>query len=467
MIKRITYGLLIGLSLISCEGDLFQDPLTAKSINNFFSNEGEIESAINGVYATLQSTGLYNLYLPAIGEIPSDNTFDEVPANDGGRYGQLDEFTTISSNDVITTTWKDAYIGIQAANLILNRIGNIDFETDSIKEARIGELKFIRALLYFNLVRIYGDVPLVTQETTDPTTYFGQARTPVEEVYLQLVMDLEDALELLPLSPDQPGRVNLTAAQTLLGKVFLTLKDFDKAEMMLQAVVDAGIHSLQNLPEEVFDVNNELNSEIIFAVQFASGVNGNSEGSDAFVQFSPSGTVNGAKGHNLPNRDFIALYNQNDLRKSAYIGETDKEVPFCKKYHKPLTIPEDGESDWVVLRYAEVLLMLAESKNENGNISEALFYLNLVRNRAGLENYTSNDQSEVDKAIELERRLELIGEGHRWFYLLRTGKAIETVNQWFEKNTSLGISIEEHDLLMPIPQSQINTDPALKQNPGY
>ncbi len=455
------------VSLVSCEGDLFQDPLTEKSVSSFFSNEGEIEAAINGVYASLQSKGLFNLYIPAIGEIPSDNTFDEVPANDGGLYGQMDEFTVIPANGVVNDTWKDAYVGIQGANIVLNRIDQIPFQQAETKAARIGELKFIRALLYFNLVRIYGAVPLVTEETTDPTTYFGQARTPESAVYTQIIQDLVEAISVLPPVADEPGRVIKTAGQALLGRVYLTLRDFLEAEAQLQAVVEAGIHQLEPHPADVFEVANELNDEIVFAVQFRSGVNGNSEGSDAFVQFSPSGTINGAKGHNLPNRDFIELYDESDLRKEAYIGETDKGVPFCKKYKMPTTIPEDSESDWIVIRYADVLLMLAEAKNENGKFEAAATYLNQVRNRAGLSATDVRNRQEMDQAIELERRLELIGEGHRWFYLLRTGKAIETMNAWFQNNTSLGITIDTHDLLMPIPQSQINTDPALTQNPGY
>ena len=126
--RKIYYSFLLVLGLWSCEGDLFIDPITEKSVNNFYTNETEIEEAVNGVYSTLQFTGVYNLYLPAIGEIPSDNTFDEVPANDGGRYGQLDEFTTITSNEVITGIWKDAYIGIQQANVVLNRIEEVEFE---------------------------------------------------------------------------------------------------------------------------------------------------------------------------------------------------------------------------------------------------------------------------------------------------------------------------------------------------
>ncbi len=467
MVQKGLLSLLLLAMCWACEDDLFQNPITDKAVDSFFSNEGEIESAVNGAYDALQQTGLYNLYLPAIGEIPSDNTFDEVPANDGGRYGELDEFKVITSNDVITDIWRDAYRGIQRTNVILNRIGDIDFASEQTKAARMGEMRFLRALLYFNLVRIYGDVPLVTEETVDPTTYFGQGRTPVEEVYRQIIQDLEEAVMLLPPLPDRPGRVIKTAGETLLAKVLMTRGDFFGAKEQLDQVVGAGIHHLQVHPADIFELENELNAEIIFAVQFASGINGNSEGSDAFVQFSPSGTVNGAKGHNLPNRDFIQLYEEQDLRKEAFVGVTDKGTPFCRKYKRPTTEPNDGESDWVVLRYADVLLLLAECENELGDLALAAKYLNEVRERAGVSPSTASGKDELEEAIELERRLELIGEGHRWFDLLRTGKAISTMNNWFAINTNLGITVEETDLLMPIPQNQIDTDPSLVQNPGY
>lgn len=457
---------LLALALVSCTDRLDVSPITAKEASNFYRTEIEIEEAVNAVYATLQFTGLYNLNLPVLGEIPSDNTFDEVPANDNGNYGQLDEFTTITSNAIITATWKDAYVGIQRANTVLNRIEDVDFNSEAVKDARKGEMRFIRALIYFNLAQIYGDVPLVTEETSDPSDYFGQARTPAAQVYDQIVTDLTQAAAELPATPDRPGRVIKTAAQALLAKVQLTLGDYAAAKTALQSVLSSGQHRLMDQPADVFDPANELNQEIIFAVQFASGVNGNTEGSDAFQQFSPSGTVNGAKGHNLPTRDFYAMFSDDDLRKEAYVGATAEGVPFTKKYKQSSTAPNDGGSDWVVLRYADVLLMLAEVENELGNLAQADGYLNQIRNRAGLPDFTATDQGDLRDAIELERRFELIGEGHRWFDLKRTGQAISTMNAWFTAQ-GINIAIDQNDLLMPIPQSQIDTDPALVQNPGY
>lgn len=466
MKKTLYIALFATLGMTACTDELFQVPITDKESSNFFKSEVEIEEAVNGVYAALQFTGLYNLYIPALGEISSDDTFDEVPANDNGIYGEIDEFTTVTSNALITRTWRDSYIGIQRSNTVLNRIDNIAFVNPATKNARIGEMKFIRALLYFNLVRLFGDVPLVVEETKNPNDFFGKGRTAQDQVYTQIKADLTDAVANLPVSSTQPGRVIKTAAQALLGKVLLTLKDYNGAKAQLQAVVSSGKHSLLAKPEDIFAVTNENNAEIIFSVQFASGINGNTEGSSAHQQFSPSGTVSGAKGHNLPTKQLVALYSAGDLRKNAYVGTTAIGIPFSKKLTKPTTSPEDGASNFVVLRYADVLLMLAEVENELNNPTGAAPLLNQVRKRAGLADATASTQADLRAAIELERRLEFIGEGHRWFDLLRSGKAVQVMNDWFKSIGKL-ITINSNRLLMPIPQSQIDTDPAIKQNPGY
>ena len=456
-------GLLLGTS--ACTDNLYQEPQTSKVIGSFLRNEIEVEEYVNAVYGTLQATGLYGLYLPAITEIPSDNTFDEVPANDDGIYGQLDQFTTIPSNAIVTSVWQASYQGIQRANVVLGRIDAVSYASATTKQARVGEMKFIRALLYFNLVRLYGDVPLVTRETTDPNTYFGQGRTAKALVYNQVVTDLAEAIQGLPAATTQPGRVIKTAAQALLAKVYLTQQSYAAALPLLQAVVSSGRHALQANPADVFSLTNENNSEIIFAVQFASGVNGNSEGSIAFQQFSPSGMVSGAKGHNLPARALYSLYTATDRRRGTYVAVTSAGTPFLRKLSAPAVVT-DGGSNAVVLRYADVLLMLAEVQTELNSLPEAAANLSLVRTRAGLAATAANTPADLRAAIALERRLELIGEGHRWFDLLRTGTAVSVMNSFFQASNIL-TTIGPNNLLMPVPQSQVNTDPSILQNPGY
>ncbi|MCX2584367.1 RagB/SusD family nutrient uptake outer membrane protein [Pedobacter sp. MR22-3] len=459
-----TGGLFCLVAVSSCTKELNQQPLTSKSLASFLATETEVEEYVNAVYGTLQSNGLYGLYLPAFGEIPSDNTFDEVPANDGGMYGQLDQFTTVASNGMLSDLWKNSYQGIQRANTVLNRIDGIPYASATLKQARKGEMHFIRALLYFNMVRVFGDVPLVIKETTNPNEFFGQGRNSKDLVYTQILSDLNNAIQELPASTTTQGKAIKTAAQSLIGKAYLTLGKFAESKAVLAEVVASGRHQLLSDPADIFSLTNKNNNEIIFAVQFASGINGNSEGSSAYQQFSPSGAISGAKGHNLPTKSFYQLYSASDKRKTAYVGLTSAGTPFSTKLKASATTPVDGGSNFVVLRYADVLLMLAEDENELGNSEVAKTYLNMVRKRAGLTDATQRTQEDVRAAISLERRLELIGEGHRWFDLLRTGTAISVMNAWFASQ-NITTRIADHDLLQPVPQDQIDTDPAIKQNP--
>lgn len=458
--------LVLACLFTSCENQLEQNPITQRVTDNFYSNETEINSAVLGLYAKLQSQSLYQLYLPVIGEVPSDNSWEEVPNNDDGIFGQLDEFNSTPNSPILTGIWQASYDGIQRANIVLNRIDDISFADDAIKKARKGEMQFIRALLYFNMVRIWGDVPLVTEETTNPNDFFGQTRTPKADILAQIEKDLTDAIDNLPETPSDMGRAIKGSAQSLLGKFYLTLNRYSDAKTQLQAVVNSGKFKLLPNINDIFSINNENNVEIIFSVQFASGVNGNSEGSNAFSRFSPSGTVSNAKGNNLPTYALYNLYSDKDLRKGVYLDMTKNGIPYLKKLTSNPTNSNDGGSNWVVLRYADVVLMLAEVENQMNNMSTAIGLLNSIRSRAGLQNTLASTKDDVDKAIDVERRLELVGEGHRWFDLVRRGQAISTMNAYFS-STGKNNSIDQHDLLFPVPQTVINTDPAINQNPDY
>ena len=455
------------MALFSCSDELDIVPLTEKAANSFYSSEAEIESAITGVYAQLQNGGLYGLDIIGVGEISGEDSFEEIAANDGGRFGQLDDLSTNAGNDLVGDIWRESYEGIQRVNVVLNRINDIEFANNSVKSTRTAEMHFVRGLLYYNLVRLYGDVPLVLEETENPSDYFGQGRTPAAQVYSQIEADLNAAIASLPTAKSS-GRPALGAAQALLGDVQMTQGKYNEAVNNLGAVVASGEYSLAPSTAEIFGVANEGNNEIVFEVQFASGVNGNTEGSPAASQFRPSGTTANAKGHNLPATEFVNLFEDGDTRKDDYVGLDAGANPFyfSLKYEVSPTGVNDGGSDYYVIRYADVLLKYAEALNESGNSSEVSQYINAVRNRAGLSNTTASSQAELRAAIEMERRYEFIGEGHRWFDLKRYGTAVETMNQWFADNGK-NVVIDQDNLLLPLPQSQIDTDPALTQNPGY
>lgn len=461
---------IVFLGLNSCEDELDIVPITEKASNNFYSNEQELESAIEGVYAQLQNNGLYGLDLIGVGEISGEDSFEEIAANDGGRFGQLDDFSTNAGNDLVGNIWEESYRGIQRANTVLNRIADIEYDAASIKTNRIGEMKFVRALLYFNLVRLYGDVPLVTGETESPFDFFGQGRTPSSEVYVQIETDLTDAIQDLPVEKES-GKPAKGAAHALLGDVLLTQGDFGGALTNLEAVVSSNAYELTATTAEIFGVANEGNSEILFEVQFASGfiVDGEFEGNPAASQFRPSGTTANAKGHNLPTQAFIDSYEAGDTRASNYVGVDPGANPFyySTKYEVSPTGPDDSGSDYIVIRYADVILKYAESLNENERTAEAIVQLNTVRTRAGLAATTAITQADVRSAIRQERRFELIGEGHRWLDLKRYGTAVTVMNAFFASTGANVTTIDENKLILPIPQSQLDTDSAITQNLGY
>ncbi|MEO1448042.1 MAG: RagB/SusD family nutrient uptake outer membrane protein [Bacteroidota bacterium] len=464
-----TYIIALGiacLTLFSCSERLDLVPITQKAANSFYSSESEIESAVMGVYAQLQQGGLYGLDLIGVGEIPGEDAFEEIAANDGGRFGQLDDFSTNAGNDLVGDIWRESYEGIQRTNVVLSRIGEIEYDDSGVRETRIGEMLFVRGLLYFNLVRLYGDVPLVLEETTNPSDYFGQGRTAADQVYAQIEADLTEAIQKLPTAKES-GRPAKGAAQALLADVHMNQGQYNEAVPLLAAVVNSGAYNLMSSTADIFGVANEGNDEILFEVQYASGVDGNNEGERAASQFRPSGTTANAKGHNLPSAEFVSLFEAGDSRQEDYVGLDADANPFhfSLKYEVSATGANDGGSDHIVIRYADVLLKYAEALNETGS-GEAVQYLNQVRTRAGLGDSPASTQAELRDAIEMERRYEFIGEGHRWFDLKRTGKAVETMNAWFAANNR-NVTISADNLVLPVPQSQIDTDPAISQNPGY
>jgi hypothetical protein len=465
--KKLYIPLISLLLLQSCSSDLLNtSPESIKQTDNFYKDEAQLEQGVNAVYGSLQYVGQYQLAMLAIGEIPSDNTYDEVPANDNFTYGELDFFTVQPNNSLLASTWKENYIGIQQANIVLNRIGNVSMSQVQ-KNIRIGEVRFLRALMYFNMVRIFGDVPLATKESVNVNDYFGQGRTSAETVYNFIESELKDTIPLLPETAAQKGRVTKGASLGLLGRVLITRNKYSEALSYLKQIEGLG-YSLLTDVSRIFDVTNKNNTEIIFDVQFASGLNGNSEGSQAHQMFSPSGFSSGAKGHNLPTKEIYNIFTTGDKRRDAYIGLTNNGVPYSKKLTKPSTAPADGGSNVVILRLADVYLLIAECYAHASDLLNANVYVNKIKNRAGLPSVTISDQVQLLDEIALERRKELVGEGHRWFDLVRTGKAAQVMTAHFQNTPGYGTAIiKPYHLIMPVPQNQINTDPAIKQNPGY
>jgi hypothetical protein len=470
------------LFFTSC-GENFIDrkPISEVATTNFYRTADDIRIAISGTYAALQLPGNFG-QLYVAGDIPSDDTY---PAVSGSVTDQdeFDKFYLRTTNPFLLQRWNDAYRGIGRANAVLDRIEGVTI-SEPLKSRYAGEAKFLRALYYFNLVRFFGDVPLVLKEIANQQEGYTYGRTPAAEVYAQIEKDLLEAAPVLDLTYTgaNVGRATRGAAKALLGKVYLTQRKFPQAAAVLKEVVDSGVYDLLPDYRNVFSPTNKNHRETVFDVQYLGG--GVGEGNTLPNAFAPENSGNnviafGGGGNNQPSRDLENAYEPNDLRKAAsmatsYTTATGSVVQarYSRKFLDNPAALNDNNNNFPVIRYADVLLMYAEALNEvsyqpNG---EAFGFLNRVRRRAGLGDLNATsvpNQQAFRNAILQERRVELAFEGHRWFDLVRTGKALEVLRA---KAGDIGIktALTENNLVFPIPQSQIDINPTLiRQNEGY
>lgn len=475
---------LLGFSFSSCSDFLEQNPQTDLSENDFYKTADDILSAVNGAYSSLQEGDIYgNWYV--FGEIPSDNTRNQLSGS-VTTQNEFDQFYIDTQNSMIANFWKAAYKVINRTNTILGRIDGIEINTELANRYKL-ECKFIRALMYFNLVRVYGDVPLVLKEISISESY-DILREPKENVYNQIIADLKEAQGLpVSYSTAEDGRATQGAAKALLANVYMTLHKYAEAETILAEIINSGRYSLlENTPgslnidgyKNVFSPVNHNSKEGIFEIQFLKG--GYGEGSNYANNFAPenSGTnvvaVGGTGGNNIPEMDIYNAYEEGDLRRDCsmslgyYDNRKNNEWVESRYVCKFMDVPyqnNDASNNYPVIRYADVILMYAEALNQNGKTAEACKYLNMTRRRGfGYQTTETSpvDLQTTDKAqfalmVEQERRVELAFENHRWFDLIRTGRAVEVMR-------SKGFSLNETNLICPIPQKQIDVNPKLTQN---
>lgn len=477
-------GLITLLAASSCKKDFLElAPISQQNGNNFYKTAEDMKNALTAAYGGLQYSGLYYSSMHIIGDLRSDNTEITNP-NAGADPQAVDNFTNLPTSSISSTTWAGHYQAIQSTNIVIEKIKSVEMD-QGLKDRYTGEAKFLRALMYFNLVRIFGDVPLVTAVINNPQEGYNYKREAANLVYDQIIADLKDAESTLPyeFTGADIGRATKGAAMSLLGKVYLTQKNWNLAAQKLKEVIDqVSSNKYQLLPTYagVFGIANENNRESIFEVQFKKAATG--EGSPFTNQFAPIGSgtavvsVGNPLGQNIPTANMNNAYETGDVRKAvsmrnSYVlnGNTVNHN-YVVKYSGTPAAYLDNDNNWIVLRYADVLLMYAEALNEQGYVADgpAFTYLNQIRNRAGLGAKTSNnsnaslrvpDQASFRLAIEQERRVELAFEGHRWFDLVRTNRALAVLS---------GLGMEAHHTLFPIPQTQIDINPGvITQNPDY
>lgn len=498
MKRMILVGITVLFALTSCENFLNVNPETSVTPDNFFETQSDFQQALTGTYAPLQN--IYNGNAWKIGEMHSDNTHFIYNVDNRGALTQenIATFLMETNNPYVENKYNNNYVIIARANELLAEIGDADFEKNVQDNIR-GQALFLRSFAYFDLVKYFGGVPLhLTPSSTLEET--SLPRSSEEEIYNQIISDLSDAVELLPANA-AIGRATTGAAYTLLGDVYMHLKRWADAEAVLKEVSD---YSLLPNYSDIFKPVNEGNNEMIFEVEFME-----SESQALYSTFpydfvpfmnDPSKLTLGpsrnslAGGWNIPTPNLLEAYEDtvNDERYEASIGFytgsspitslSYENTPYIKKYQHDHGVFGQTGQNWPVYRYAEVLLMLAESLNEQGKATEALTHLNKVRTRAGLEQVTTTDQGALRSIIHHERRIELAFENKRWPDLVRTGRAITVMNNFgTEVKTNpqdyyypagnapfeSAFNVTEKNLLLPIPFREININPDLEQNPGY
>ena len=455
------FSIFILISFMSCSKE-FTDlsPISERNTGSFYSSANDFEVALAGVYNTLLSQGVYNEAIWIMNDLRSDITFWDA----GGLAAAIvryDDFEETTIDYVGRDSWIAHYKGIGRANSVIGRIE--DVEMDASQKTRIvGEAKFLRSLLYYNLATTFGNVPLVLNEATSADDDKENVQVPIAQIYSQIAADLTEAESSLP-STAKGGRATKGAAAALLGKVYLTQGDKTSAASALKRVSG---YSLVDNYTDLWGVENEFNKESIFEVSYESGygVLGNLFTS-AFNTELGATVTSGSR--NFPTKSLISSYEAGDTRFEASIAGIGSEVVgfasdgagWCIKYGttNPST-DNDGPNNWVVLRYADVLLMLAEALGES---TESYGYINQVRARAGLGAISSSTAGTFAEKLLQERKVELAFEGHRWPDLKRFGVAASVMS-----SDPRAIDIRGR-LNLAIPQREMDINPDFVQNPGY
>jgi len=485
-IRKIVFlAIFLIASLLGCKKS-FLDTSNPSLVfsDGYYKDSASLAAALNGTYNALQKvygsggTSSSGNYL--VGDVATDNSFSLITS-----VPNWDPLNIDATDQLVRSHWIAHYLTIGRANSVIKNADNVPMGAAG-KTRIVAEAKFIRALSYFNMVRIWGKVPLVTAPFDAPADAYVSGRSEVADIYTQIITDLSDAYAAgLPNYYAQTnanaGHVTKAAVIALWGEVLLTQGKYADAATKLNEIVsnEAGFN-VGLLPNygDVFLSSNEMNKEIIFSVRYAAGYTP-IIGSPFNNIFMPIGsdnvlTVGTAYSGNLVHTDLRDAFETGDKRKSASIDSTGTGTSvkiYTKKYLTPGgSLALDANNDWIVYRYADILLMYAEALNGNNQPDLANPQVTKVRARAGLLPLTYIDQADLATKILKERRVELNMEGHRWFDLLRQNQLIPVLTAYFKKYKirSDGSGPETFRVLFPVPLTEIQTNSNLApNNTGY
>ncbi|MBO4598183.1 MAG: RagB/SusD family nutrient uptake outer membrane protein [Bacteroidaceae bacterium] len=480
-----TAAVLAALAIASC-AELEEKPESSMVSQQFYNTEADAVAAVNAVYADLNPSGqsIYN----SLFQIGVEMATDDYMAGPRARNAHVRAISSLihdPSNDRMQELWRQSYALIKDANAAIDHIVEIPAAniSEEKRQRTINEAKFLRALNYFNLVRWFGDVPLVLHEiSTLDAGHLNVVQATEAEVYAQIEQDLKDAENLPSVYPASDlGRATSGAAKTVLSKVYLTQKKWEQAAQKAKEVIDEGNYRLFDDYADVFSVDKENTVEHIFSIQFKGNANfrGNSLASRS-APYEPEG-VNGDYADELNVAGgLFQSYRPEDRRLEVnFITQMVSPVngklyvlsePHFYMYYDHSVVGAQGQSsiNLPLIRYAEVLLIYAEALNEiEGPSAVAYDAVDQVRRRAGIPTLAEIEPNLSQKAFRdsvfEERRKEFVYQYHRWFDLVRRGSDyyIKTLTAAGKPNAA------PRHLHFPIPQREIDLNPNLKQNPDW
>lgn len=440
----------------SCEKNLsIDEPNDKLSTSLVFSDSASVSSAITGIYSNMMAGNL--------GFVASQMRWAGLSSDELGFSGSQDIVLQFQNNNLIVdntslnSLWVNYYKHIYQANSIIEGVTDQDGVSDSAKKILTGEARFIRAFLFFYLANNWGDVPmpLITDYHVNET----MPRTAVADVYVQIVADLEEAVQMLPVEYPTAERVrpNKNVAMALLARVQLYQESWQEAETNATSLIESGEYLPLPVLGAVFLKESRETIWQLYPATLTPTFN-TYDGS----YFVPASLTNTAIPNYLLSEPLYDSFELGDQRKTSWIG-IKVAGPYYFPYKYKVRENVQKTEYPVIFRLSEQFLIRAEARAHQNNLSQALEDLNIIRRRAGLEEYSANlTQTEVLLAVENERRHELFCEwGHRWFDLKRTGRANEVLS------TSKGSNWQSTDVLWPIPLNQLLTNPVLTQNDGY
>jgi hypothetical protein len=476
----------VALLAFSCN-KLTEQPSSVIESSKFYQTSADAIAAVNAVYSTLNSdpAGDFPIYGRNLNLLICNGSDEQVysPSNTNPDVRALGTATYVASNDRVKKNWQQHYYGISRANVAIDHIPAIPFDT-VLQQRLVREARFIRALLYFNLVRLHGDVPLVLHDPNSvDVNELKIARSPKDSVYAQIIADLQDAVNLPKrYTGADIGRATSGAAHALLAKVYVTRRQWPAALAELQELINGGYgYDLFTNYADVFQQATKNGKEHIFSVQFGTNL-----GAKNSTQSLSSGNFNSFNVAVYPgdipaDSALYQLFSAADTRRQVtffttqYNAATGQTINFgAPRFAKfidysisPLTNQAISGINFPVIRFADILLLYAEVLNElnGGPTAEAYAALNRVRTRAGIPGLAATlDQAAFREAVFLERRKEFIQEAQRWFDLSRRGGTY-LYDALKKLPAKTGAAVK--DTLYPIPQSEIDLNSKLTQNPGW